>query len=214
MKKLTAVLCILLSLALVAAVFAACGKKVEKADDDNAETDAVLIIEGDTAEPDAADADATDETEAEPVSYPTADGQNVKAYDVSFYLPENLTPNGYNGMLGVYEFYTGDYSNSSPTGMDFTLMVSAESNTNGDLAAYARDASRKSSGADAEPEEVEFNGFTWLRFTVSADQVNYYAVFNDGLYEIVTRRGGDTQENYDAAKQMLEDTLFLAVAQD
>ena len=206
MKKTVSVLCILLSLLLAVSAFAACGKQKTPEPDTAAPTDNA---------PDTEAPESTDEITEAPatVVYPTAEGgQAVQTYDISFYVPDTLTPNTYNGMLGVYEFYTGEYVNSRPSGLDITLCVSAESNTNGDLDAYARDASRKAAGAEVEPEEAEINGATWLRFTVGTEAVNYYAVFNDGLYEITCKKGGDTQENFDATVKMLEDTLFLAIA--
>ena len=205
MKKIISVLCVILSLALMVSVFAACGKQkpAEPAVTDDATeapTDAV------TTEPPA--------TEAPTVARPTAEGQLVEAYDLTFYLPESLTPNEWNGMLGVYEFYTGEYSGSRPAGLDFSLSALAESNTNGDLEAYARAESAKRSGVEVEPESVEINGTTWLKFAISESETNFFAVFNNGLYELYTTRGGDTQENYDAALKMMTDTLFLAVNAD
>ena len=210
MKKTASLICILLSLALLLAAFAACGKTeqppatdpITEAPQTDAPTDET------TTEP--------EETTAEPVSRITAEGGTlVEAYDISFCVPEFLTANEWNGILGVYDYYTGEYSGGGgrPSGMDVNLSATAESNTDGDLLAYARDASRRAAGADAEPEEVEINGFTWLRFTVDAGHVNYYAVFNEGLYEICVARGGDTQENYEAAVKMLEETLQLAIAE-
>ena len=208
MKKLRCVLCLLLCVCFALGCFAACGKTEQP------ETEPTVT----ETEPPADDETSTEpeETAAEPVSRITAEGGTlVEAYDISFCVPDSLTANDWNGMLGVYDFYTGDYSGGGgrPTGMDINLSVTAESNTDGDLLVYARAASKRASGAEVEPEEVDLNGFTWLRFTVDAGQVNYYAVFNDGLYEIVTARGGDTQENYDAARQMLEVTLQLAIAE-
>ncbi len=214
MKKLISLLCILLSLALLLTGFAACGKTEKPADTTEA-TEAPAAEDTVDAADTTEATEAPEDTTAEPVSRITAEGGTlVEAYDISFCVPESLTANDWNGMLGVYDFYTGEYTGSGgrPTGMDINLSVTAESNTDGDLNAYARAASEEASGAAVEPEEVEINGFKWLRFTVDEGQINYYAVFNEGLYEIVTCRGGDTQEHYNAAVEMLEQTLQLAIA--
>ncbi len=205
---------LLLTALLIAAsiLFAACGASVPEDTSPATEPGTASVETGIQTEPETET--ETEEETKPPVVRPSADGQEVLAYDVSFYLPSDITANEWNGMLGVYDFYTGEYSGSHPSGMDFTLTVSDESNADGDLNAYARDASLKISGADAEPEEVDFNGTTWLRFTVNEGAVNYYTIFNGALYEITTMRGGDTQENFDAARAMLEETLFLAVNED
>ena len=99
MKKTIALLlalCMLLCLA-------ACAK-----DAPDPTTEPAPVVEDDTEAP----TDATEPTETEPatVARPTADGQAVEAYDLTFYVPESLTANEYNGMLGVYEFYTGEFA--------------------------------------------------------------------------------------------------------
>ena len=192
MKKLRSLLCLPLCVCLTLICFAACGKTEQPENETSADAAGSTAADETSTEP--------EETSAEPVSRITAKGGTlVEAYDISFCAPESLTANDWNGIPGVYDFYTGDYSGGGrPTGMDINLSAMAESNTDGDLLAYAREASKNASGAGVEPEEVDLNGFTWLRFTVDAGQVNYYAVFNEGLYEIVTAHGGDTQENYDA----------------
>ena len=192
-----------------------CGKGEESVLTAAPEPDTTEVAVSDTDVP--TDTEVPTETEAptdteapETVARPAADGQECLAYDLSFYLPSSLTPNEWNGMLGVYEYYTGEYSGSAPYGLDFSLVVSDESTAGGDLDSYARDASAKSAGAAVEPEKVDINGAEWLRFTVDSGHVNYYTIFNGWLYELTTSVGGDTQENYDAARAMLEETLFLA----
>ncbi len=198
MKKTVVILLALLMLVS----FAACGKNTP------ATTDPETTAPAETEAP----TEAEDTTEAEPetVARPTADGQAVEAYDLSYYVPNSMTANEYNGMLGVYEFYTGEYAGSKPSGMVITLSATAESNANGDLEAYARDAGKSRNGMAAEPAIESINGFDWLVFREDG-KINYFAIFNEGLYEIYAERGGDTEENFSAAVDMLEQTLFLAV---
>ena len=197
MKKTVAILLALLMLVS----FAACGKNTPPANDPETTvpTETEAPTEEDTTEP-----------EPETVARPTADGQAVEAYDLSFYVPNSMTANEYNGMLGVYEFYTGEYAGSKPSGMVITLSASAESNADGDLEAYARETGSSRNGMAAEPATESINGFDWLVFREDG-KINYFAIFNKGLYEIYAERGGDTEEAFSAAVDMLEQTLFLAV---
>ena len=208
MKKILIICALILTLSVL---LISCGGTAEKeSEKDGTETE--VESKTDTqSETEAETEPETTEEVPETVARPTADGQEVHAYDLYYFLPENLTPNEYNGMLGVYVFYTGEYSGSYPTGLDFSLSVSAESNANGDLEAYARNASRQWSKADVEPEKVEYNGHEWLRFEIDAGHVNYYTVFNNGLYELTTGIGGEAQATYDAAREMMEKTLFFVI---
>lgn len=206
MKK-TLALIGMMSLILMLALLTGCGEQQPAQG-----TEPTSSVAADGSSVASATEPAPTSAEPEPVSRPTADGQAVQAYDLSFYVPSDLTPNEYNGMLGVYEFYTGEFVGSAPSGLDISLSVSDESNADGDLVAYAKKCSETRSKLTAEPESVTFNGGTWLR--ISGDgKADYYAIYNTGLYEIYTARGGDTQENYDAAVSMMEDTLFLAAEQ-
>ena len=209
MKTAVKILCVILSILMAVTLFAACKKPT------GGETEPASSTDNTEAVTDATEAteEATDETTAEPVSRPTADGQLVEAYDITFYLPEFLTANSYNGMLGVYDFYTGEYITSRPSGMDVALSVTADSNVESTLAEYAAEHVKNRLGAEVEAVETELNGFTWLKYTVSDGACAYFAIFNEGLYEIYAERGGDTQENYDAAIAMMEQTLFLAVVE-
>ena len=239
MKKHVSVICILLSLLLAFSALTACGgsKTDENGGEPQQSGEASAPAEDTAGEPagengsgkgkvpdeGASESATADEkeggseseppresTSSVPVSRPAAAAQEVRAYDVSFYLPESLIANEWNGMMGVYDFYTGIYSGTRPTGMDFVLTISSDSAVDGELTDYARTASEKETGAPAEPEEVTYNGGAWVRVSPGADYVNYYALFNGSLYEIETRRGGDTAENYAAALQMLEQTLALS----
>jgi len=202
MKK---TLALLLALVLLAAL-SACGKKTPAPAGD----ETTVPVENETEAPTD---EETEAPEPETVARPTADGQAVEAYDLSFYLPEGLTANEYNGMLGFYEFYTGEFAGSKPSGMDFSLLATAESNAKGDLEAYAREAGAGRNRMTAEPETETINGTDWLVFREDG-KVNFFAIFNNGLYEIYAERGGDTEENFSAALSMLEETLFLAVNPD
>ena len=215
MKNLKKLLCVSLCLLMALSLFAACGKTGGESGTQPSEVDTEATADISEAPADETDAEETDAPTAESVSRPTAEGgQLVKAYDVTLYLPEFLTANEWNGMLGVYDYYTGEYYSSRPSGMDVALSVTADSNVKTTLDDYARTETAERLGAEVTPVETELNGFTWLKCTVSETKCAYFAIFNEGLYEIYAERGGDTQENYDAAVKMLEQTLFLALAED
>ena len=208
MKKTLLFFALILTLSVL---LISCGGTAEKeSEKDGTETE--VESKTDTqSETEAETEPETTEEVPETVARPTADGQEVHAYDLYFFLPADLEPNEYNGMLGVYVFYTGQFTGVYPTGLDFSLCVTAESNTKGDLEKYARDASRQWSKVDVEPEKVEYNGHEWLRFEIDSGHVNYYTVFNDGLYELTTSIGGESQATYDAAREMVEKTLFFVI---
>ncbi len=237
MKKHIPVICILLSLLLAFSALTACGSAPDENGGETKQTDEAappaespagesagengsgegekVPDEGPSESAAAGEQESESESESEsetaaPVSRPAGDVQEVRAYDVSFYLPESLTANEWNGMMGVYEFYTGVYSGTRPTGIDVVLTVSSDAAVNGELTDHARSASEKETGAPAEPEAATYNGGAWVRVSPNAEFVNYYALYNGSLYEIETRRGGDTEENYAAVLQMLEQTLALS----
>lgn len=210
MKKTLALILVLLMLAALSACAKDPAAPSESGPAISEEDKTETPVSGAT---EATEATAPTEPEPETVSRPTADGQAVEAYDISFYLPEDMTANEWNGMLGVYDFYTGENLTGTPTGMDITLSATAESNADGDLNAYARKMSADKTGVTAEPAAETFNGTEWLVFREDG-KVNYFAIFNNGLYEIYAARGGETEENFKAALAMLEATLFLAVNPD
>ena len=229
MKRLYSALCLLICFVFAFTCLAACSgsdggdgedekpdkkSSAEKEDDASEEDRDEKEDDASASDPNGAETEAPeDETEApapEKVPRPGADGRLCEAYDLTFFVPYSMTPNSYNGMMGVYEYYTGEFAGSRPSGMDIMLNVSDESSANGDLAAYAKTRTKGHTGVEAEPQEVEINGATWLRCTAAEGRVNYYAIFNGGLYEIDTDVGGDTMENYNAACDMMLQTLFLA----
>ncbi len=136
-----------------------------------------------------------------------------QAYDLFYPLPDWILAMKYNGMMGVYEFYTGDF-NGSPTGLDFAVEVYSDEELNGEtLETYVLTRSRAKKAGLTAIEHVNYNGYDWLRLTNGADATYYYAVFNEGLYCLLALQNADTAENYLTARDMLEQTLFFEIAE-
>ena len=133
-----------------------------------------------------------------------------KSFELTYYLPDFLLAMKYNGMLGVYEFYTGSF-NGSPTGLDFAVEVyDIDELRDEPLETYVLTRSRAAAAGLKDIELVEYNGYTWLRLTNGSNATYYYATFGDYLYCILTLQGYDTAENYLTTRDMLEQTLFFS----
>jgi len=140
---------------------------------------------------------------------PTADGKNIDEYGLSFYVPNALKANSYNGMLYTWEFYTGEYVGSYPDGIDVMLKVSGLSEGK-DADTYIRNDSRPAKSSGVTPFETkEINGHTW--YTCNNGTIYYYgAEFNGNMYEFEIKNG----KEYDGVTlqtvtDMLEQTLFF-----
>ena len=117
----------------------------------------------------------------------------------------------YNGMVGVYEFYTGTF-NGSPTGLDFAVEVYDKDELKGEpLETYVLTRSRAAKAGLKDIECVTYNGYKWLRLTNGSTATYYYAVSDDYLYCFLPLQGYETAENYLKTRNMLEQTLFFNV---
>ncbi len=139
---------------------------------------------------------------------PTADGQNIDEYGLSFYIPNAMKANPYNGMLYVWDFYTGEQVGYSVEGVAVTLKISGLGDK--DIDTYVRNNSRPAKSTGVTPFETkEINGKTW--YTCNNGTIYYYAAeFLGNVYEIEVSNGkvidGVTLED---TLKMLDDTLFF-----
>jgi len=139
---------------------------------------------------------------------PKADGQNVDEYGLSFYIPNQMTANSYNGMLYTWEYYTGDFVGYYPNGVDVTLTISGLKDK--DIDTYVRNDSKPAKSTGVTPFEIKtINGKEW--YTCNNGTIYYYgAEFMDNVYEIEVKNGevidGVTLE---AVMDMIEKTLFF-----
>ena len=140
---------------------------------------------------------------------PKADGQNVDEYGLSFYIPNGLTANKYNGTLYTWEYYTGNIVGMYPEGIDIMLKVSGLREGK-DADTYFRNDSRPAKSNGVSPFEIkEINGAKW--YTCNNGTIYYYgAEFMGNIYEIEIKNGkvinGITLEN---VMNMIEKTLFF-----
>lgn len=141
---------------------------------------------------------------------PTADGTQVDLdyYGVSYYVPSAMKANEYNGMLGVYDFYTGEYVGTGVTGVDINLRLGS---IDGDMSLeeYVRtESSPAKYGNITDFEAKELNGSTW--WVCSQGEHYYYASENLGcLYEFDITGGQDFGVTLAELLEMFEETVYL-----
>lgn len=141
---------------------------------------------------------------------PTGDGVqiNLESYGISFYIPSQMQANEYNGMLGVYDYYSGTYSGNSPSGVDLNLVVTG---IDDDMTAetYAKTKSRAARYEGmTEFWEKELNGITW--WTGKNGKFTYYATTNQGcVYEFYLTDGQDFGVTLADLIALFEKTVYL-----
>lgn len=141
---------------------------------------------------------------------PTGDGihVNIEEYGISFYMPNGMVTNEYSGVLGVYDYYTGEYHGTRPTGVDLTLVATG---VDDDMTAetYAKTKSRAVNYEGVtELWEKELNGVTW--WTGSAGILTYYAAKNRGvIYEFYVMDGENLGVTKADVIKLLEETVYL-----
>ena len=142
---------------------------------------------------------------------PKADGEDIdiSGYGLSLFIPNGFTANEYNGMLYVWEYYTGSYVGSYPDGVDVTIKINGFDEGK-DFDTYVRNDSRPAKSTGVTPFVTkEINGHTW--YTCNNGTIYYYgAEFMGNAYEIETKNGktynGITLQN---TLDMMEKTLFF-----
>lgn len=135
-----------------------------------------------------------------------SEGRALSANELEFFLPEDLNKSPYNGMLGVYEFYTGELKDSGPTGMDIMILVD-EVDENFDLEKFVNS---ESTGAKdgAKFKKKTINDYEWY---VGEKDGNHYfvSIFHNNKYDVSTRENEDPNKVYDDAVIMFQKTLFF-----
>lgn len=149
----------------------------------------------------------TDPTEKELLPRPVSDdGRSIEIRDLKFYLPKKFVAKNTNGANGIFEYYTGDYVEFGPTGIDVYISYQATPEEF-DLETYA---TKKSSGAlaKAEMKKTTINEYEWYKGSVKEDYY-YYGSTPEGVYDIHIHKNEDTLGIYQDTLDMFEKTLFI-----
>ena len=140
------------------------------------------------------------------VERPVADGEAFTAKELDFYLPEEFGKSPTNGMLGVYEFYTGELKNAGPTGIDVMILVDLM-DEDFVLEDYLQNESLASKN-EVTLKKKTFNDVEWYVGQLDTTYY-YYATFHGYHYDIEIRKIDDPNNLYDSAVKMFEKTLFF-----
>lgn len=189
-KRVFSILALLLAALLV---FAACGEKPAAPAGSEAGGSAV----GSGGEQGGESGSESESTQNP--QHPTAGGDVVELYDLYVEYPEGMTENEYNGMLGVYNYYTA-------AGTDLNICVSGLS-ADFELDAYiAKSVLASNSGVGALSDK-EINGRVW-RASDNGKKLYMAAATDDAVYEVVLTRGSSADE-YARMEDMVMKTLWI-----
>ncbi len=140
---------------------------------------------------------------------PTADGVEKTIVKLNLFIPEGYTDNTYNGMMGVYDFYTGDVTGSD---LNVGVVVTYSKNyTDNDMSAkqYIELKSNVAQSIHLSKVKKEtINEIDW--FTFSNENAYYYAAeYEDNLYEVTVKKKNDSKELFTKTNDMVKKTLFF-----
>ncbi|MBO4583910.1 MAG: hypothetical protein J5756_02455 [Clostridia bacterium] len=187
-KHIVSILCLLIAAAMI---FAGCGAEQEPlAGSENG---------GSVSSGQGGEEQSSESSQASAAQRPTAGGVPAEIYDLCVEYPEGMTENEYNGMLGVYNYYTA-------AGTDLNICVSGLS-ADFELDAYiAKSVLASNSGVGALSDRV-INGTTW-RVSDNGKKLYMAAATDDAVYEVVLTRGSNAAE-YEKMEDMVLETLWL-----
>ena len=149
-------------------VITGCGKSNDIVNNDNTNSD---VIEN-----------SKTETKEEKIKKPTADGDEKTVESLNFFIPTGYTENSYNGMMGVYDYYTGSVTLSE---LNVGVVVTWNGNyKDSSVLDYIKNKSNTAKSihlSDVTTEKI--NGIDWYVFS---NENNYYyaAEFDENLYEV------------------------------
>ena len=189
-KRVISILALLLAALLL---FAACGEKPAAPAGSEAGGSAV----GSGGEQGGESSSVPESSSA--AQRPTAGGVLAEVYDLRVEYPEGMTENEYNGMLGVYNYYTA-------AGTDLNICVSGLS-ADFELDAYiAKSVLASNSGVGALSDKV-VNGRSW-RASDNGKKLYMAAATDDAVYEVVLTRGSSADESA-RMEDMVMKTLWI-----
>ena len=134
-------------------------------------------------------------------------GLRVDIRSLKFYIPTDFIQRNTNNESGKYEFYTGEYVEFGPTGID--LVIDFQSMPNG--FEFEKFALEKSTGAisKAEMKKEEIHEHEWYVGEKNGDYF-FYSYSNDGVMDIHFHNNGTNNQNgYLEAVKMFKNTLYV-----
>ena len=174
-------------------VITGCGKSTDIVNNDNTNSD---VIEN-----------SKTETKEEKIKKPTADGDEKTVESLNFFIPTGYTENSYNGMMGVYDYYTGSVTLSE---LNVGVVVTWNGNyKDSSVLDYIKNKSNTAKSihlSDVTTEKI--NGIDWYVFS---NENNYYyaAEFDENLYEVTVEKRNDPQNLFETTNEMVKKTLFF-----
>ena len=126
--------------------------------------------------------------------------------ELSVYLPEELQTSPYNGMLGVYEFYTGEFKDAGPTGLDYMVLVD-EVPDDFKIEDYAK-KNAKGAKKGYTLGKLKFNDHVWYGI-VMEHEAYYCSEYNGYVYDISIVENDDLSKVYPDVIMMTEKTLYF-----
>lgn len=149
----------------------------------------------------------TDGKEKELIPRPVVEeGKDIIIKDLKFFLPNDFIVKSNNGENGIYEYYTGDYVEFGPTGIDVYIthqLLGSDFN-------FDQYATTKSAAAivKAKMKKVTINSHEWYKARVK-DDYYYFGYSPEGSFDIHIRKYEDKTNLYDDTIKMFEETLFF-----
>lgn len=143
----------------------------------------------------------------EKIVKPTAEGDEKTVESLNFFIPTGFTENSYNGMMGVYDYYTGNVTMSE---LNVGVVVTWNGNYKDSSALeYIENKSNTAKSIHLSNVTTEkINGKDWYVF--SNDNNYYYAIeYDENLYEVTVEKRNDPQNLFETTNEMVKKTLFF-----
>lgn len=139
---------------------------------------------------------------------PLAEGETHAVENLEFFLPKQLKKAPNNGINGVYEFYTGEFKDSGPTGVDVKIIVSRV-----DEDVKLKDyATNDSVGAKKKIKlsKKKINNFEWY-FGERETSYYYCGYYEGAVYDVEISQKSDPDDLFADLLKMFEETMYFDI---
>ena len=137
---------------------------------------------------------------------PVADGVAFEATELEFYLPSDFQKSPTNGMLGVYEYYTGELKDMKATGIDVVVLIDALEEEFVWEDYIQTEAPAVKEGVTLKKKTL--NDSDW--YVGEQENIHYYySVFRGNKYEVTIQMNDDSKDLYEDTIQMFEKTMYF-----